>query len=50
MPLHAVTCHYMTLQAVFVPVNRKFSVLQSVLQSCNMRLSSYFKVPACHVL
>ncbi|KAL1507416.1 hypothetical protein AB1Y20_008257 [Prymnesium parvum] len=31
------------LKAVFVPVNRKISVLQSVLQSCNLRLSSYFK-------
>ena len=25
------------LKAVFVPVNRRFSVLQSVLQSCNRR-------------
>ena len=31
------------LKAVFVPINRRFSVLQSVLQSCNARLSSYFK-------
>lgn len=31
------------LKAVFVPVNRRFSVLHSVLQSCNMRLKSYFK-------
>ena len=32
------------LRSAFVPVNRRFSVLQSVLQSCNARLSSYFKV------
>jgi HSP20 family molecular chaperone IbpA len=32
------------LRSAFVPVNRRFSVLQSVLQSCNVRLSSYFKV------
>ena len=31
------------LRSAFVPVNRRFSVLQSVLQSCNARLSSYFK-------
>ena len=32
------------LRSAFVPVNRRFSVLQSVLQSCSARLSSYFKV------
>ena len=31
------------LRSAFVPVNRRFSVLQSVLQSCNARLTSYFK-------
>lgn len=31
------------LKAVFVPVNRKFSVLQQVLQSCNLRMKHYFK-------
>jgi len=31
------------LRSAFVPVNRRFSVLQSVLQSCNGRLSAYFK-------
>jgi len=31
------------LKAVFVPVNRKFSVLQAVLQSCNLRMKHYFK-------
>ena len=31
------------LRSAFVPVNRRFSVLQSVLQSCNARLSSYFR-------
>ena len=31
------------LRSAFVPVNRRFSVLQSVLRSCNTRLSSYFK-------
>ena len=31
------------LKAVFVPVNRRFSVLQSVLQSCNLRMKHYFK-------
>ena len=28
------------LRSAFVPVNRRFSVLQSVLQSCNGRLSA----------
>lgn len=32
------------LRSAFVPVNRRFSVLQSVLRSCDVRLSSYFKV------
>tara|TARA_B110001452_G_scaffold95772_1_gene79124 strand:- start:1141 stop:2823 length:1683 start_codon:yes stop_codon:yes gene_type:complete len=31
------------LKAVFVPVNRRFSVLQAVLQSCNLRMKHYFK-------
>jgi len=31
------------LKAVFVPVNRRFSVLQSVLHSCNLRLNAYIK-------
>lgn len=31
------------LRSAFVPVNRRFSVLQSVLQSCDARLSSYFR-------
>ena len=31
------------LRSAFVPVNRRFSVLQSVLQSCNGRLSAFFK-------
>ena len=31
------------LRSAFVPVNRRFSVLQSVLQSCSGRLQSYFR-------
>ena len=31
------------LKAVFVPVNRRFTVLQSVLRACNTRIHAYFK-------
>eukprot|EP00164_Ancoracysta_twista_P006196 GFYU01008587.1.p1 GENE.GFYU01008587.1~~GFYU01008587.1.p1 ORF type:complete len:626 (-),score=141.67 GFYU01008587.1:72-1949(-) len=33
------------LKAVFVPVDRKFSVVESVLHFCNIKLSNYFKTP-----
>lgn len=31
------------LKGVFVPVNRKFSVIESVVHYCNLKLSNYFK-------